>query len=547
MEQKISFSEEARKKLLAGVDKLADVVSSTLGPSGHSVILNLNSSPVSTKDGVTIAKAVTLPDLEENTGAQMLKQASIKTGDEAGDGTTTATVLAREMYRTGLNHKSPNYNSVEYRKGMDDAAEAIITYIKKQISKPVTGTEQLKQVATISANGDEEIGKLVSIALDKVGQEGAVTVEESKTGESYLDIVEGIQFDRGYKSPYFVTDNNTMQAILENTLILIIDKKLNSNIKELLPALEYAAQKPDSSLLIIAEDIDGEILSTLVLNKVRGGFKVCAVKAPEFGDRRKEVLEDIAILTGGTVISPDKGMKLENFDPEFFGHAKKVTVTKDKTTIIGATGAQEKIDERIGNIQTLIENAKSIYDREQYQLRLARLIGGVAIIYVGGHTEPEMKEKKDRVDDALHATKAALEEGLCPGGGKALLAAANHELYKPKTEDNIGTDSYEEGFNNVLTACEAPFYTILKNAGIDSGVLFDPVTLPLWDSYSPKALRWVDMYEAGIIDPTKVIRTALKNAVSVAGTMLTSEALVVNCPSPKEQEMNNNSNPMSMF
>lgn len=545
MEQKISFKEEARQKLLNGVDKLADVVSSTLGPSGHSVILNLNSIPVSTKDGVTIAKAITLSDLEENTGVQMLKQASIKTGEEAGDGTTTATVLAREMYKAGINHETENYNSVEYRKGMDDAAEAVIAYIKKEISKPVTGVEQLKQVATISANGDEQIGKLVSTALDKVGQEGAVTVEESKTGESYLDIVEGIQFDRGYKSPYFVTDNGSMQAILDHPMILLVDKKLG-NIKELLPALEYAANVPDSSLLIIAEDIDGEVLSTLVLNKVRAGFKVCAVKAPEFGDRRKEVLEDIAILTGGTVISPDKGMKLENFKPEFLGHAKKVTVTKDKTTIIEAKGTQESIDKRIADIQTLIENAKSIYDKEQYQLRLARLIGGIAVIYVGGHTELEMKERKDRVDDALHATKAALEEGLCPGGGKALLDAAYHILNAPKKEKETVSESYAEGFCNILSACAAPFYTILKNAGIDKdSVLFDPVILPHWESYNPATKSWVDMYEEGIIDPTKVIRTALKNAVSVSGTMLTSEALVVNCPDPKEQEANDN--PMQMF
>jgi chaperonin GroEL len=535
MEQKILFTQEARQKLLDGVNKLADVVSSTLGPSGHSVILDLNGTPVSTKDGVTIAKAINLPEPEENTGAQMLKQASIKTGEEAGDGTTTATVLAREMYKAGM--KNQTYNSVEFRKGMDKAVEEVVSYIKTKISKPVTSTEDLKQVATISANGDEEIGKLVSVALDKVGQEGAVTVEESKTGESYLDIVEGIQFDRGYKSPYFVTDNGTMQAILNNPMILLVDKRLG-NVKELLPALEYAASQPDSSLLIVAEDIDGEVLSTLILNKVRGGFKVCAVKAPEFGDRRKEVLEDIAILTGGTVISPDKGMKLENFQPEFLGKAKKVTISKDKTTIVEAKGDQEAIDKRVLDIQTLIENAKSIYDKEQYQLRLARLVGGIAVIYVGGHTELEMKERKDRIDDALHATKAALEEGICPGGGKALLAAASH--LSMADQCNYSKD-WNAGWDTVLEACTAPFHKIVDNTGQTVPVLTKDADN--WTSYNPLTQRWEDMYKAGIIDPTKVIRTALKNAVSVAGTMLTSEAVVINIPDKDDHA----EDPMQMY
>lgn len=528
MKQEISYAGDSRKKLLDGVEKLATVVASTLGPSGHNVILDLEpGNPVATKDGVTIAKAVSLEDPQENTGAQMLKQASIETAEEAGDGTTTATVLARSIYEQGLGE---NYNSVEVKKGIDAAVKNVTEYIKSNISKPVSGKEQLMQVATISANGDEEIGKLVSKALDEVGQDGAVTIEESKTGESYLDIVEGIQFDRGYKSPYFVTDENTMTTVLNDVVILICDKRLSS-IKELIPALN-AVVASEKSLLIIAEDIDAEVLSTLILNKARAGFRVCAVKAPEFGDKRKDVLQDIATLTGGTVISPDKGMKLEQFNEDWLGMATKVTVSRDKTTIIGAKGEESAINERIENIESLIENAKSIYDREQLQIRLARMVGGVAVIYVGGHTELELKERKDRVDDSLHAAKAALEEGICPGGGKALLYAVSH--MEDVESRNV---SFDAGYRAVEEACGVPFKKILYNTGIidTEEIAVEAIERDVWESYNPLSGKWVDMYEAGIIDPTKVIRLALKNAASVAGTMLTSEAMVVNMPE-KEQK-----------
>lgn len=541
-EQKKILGQDVRDKLLEGAELLANVVTSTLGPSGHSVILDLNQggNPISTKDGVTVAKAVQSDDPVVNVGVQMVKQASIKTGDEAGDGTTTATLLTCSILKHGLT--KTGYNSVEVKRGIDAAVEDITTYIKNNISKPVTGTEQLKQVATISANGDEEVGKLVSKALDKVGTEGAVTVEESKTGESYLEIVEGIQFDRGFKSPYFSTDDNTMTAVLRDTLILIVDRRLDS-VKELLPALDYALQS-EKSLLIIAEDYGTEVLSTLIINKARTGFRVCAVKAPEFGDRRKDVLQDIATLTGGWVVSQEKGMKLEKFDASWFGKADKVTVSRDKTTIIGAKGSQESIEERIGSIQSLIESAQSIYDKEQLQARLARMVGGVAIIFVGGHTEVELKERKDRVDDALRATKAALEEGVCPGGGIALLRAMC-ELSRRDGWDEV-TDTFPEGYSDysvgykaVLDACVEPFSQILENVGYGKTCPIPDVSeVPdkPWTGWDIKTQSWQDMYELGIIDPTKVVRLALKNAASVAGTMLTSEAIVVNIPDKDEQK-----------
>lgn len=539
--QKISFDQDAREKLLIGVNKLASVVSHTLGPSGHSVILNLDGNPISTKDGVTIAKSINLDDPEENTGAQMLKQASIRTAEEAGDGTTTATVLASSIYSQNIHpvdNNSSNYNSVDIKRGIDAAVEDVTNYIKENISKPVVNKEQLKQVATISANGDVEIGKLVSTALDEVGSDGAVTIEESKTGESYLDIVEGIQFDRGYKSPYFVTDEATMNAILNDVVILLVDKRLSS-IKELLPCLN-AVVASEKSLLIIAEDIDSEVLATLLLNKTRAGFKVCAVKAPEFGDKRKDALQDIAVLTGGTVVCPDKGMKLENFDDSWLGEATKVTVSRDKTTIIGAKGETEVIEKRITDIENLIENTKSVYDKEQLQLRLARFAGGVAVINVGGHTELELKEKKDRVDDSLHAAKAALEEGICPGGGKALMCAAYRVGQSISEETHVRQSAYNAGYSAVLEACKVPFRRILDNVGLDSEQI---VSIEkevckkdsVWNSYNPLEADWVDMYEAGIIDPTKVVRLALKNAASVAGTMLTSEAMVVNFPDKEDK------------
>lgn len=533
--QKVRYGKEARKALLRGVNGLADVVESTLGPSGHSVILDLDpGNPVATKDGVTIAKAVKLNNSLENAGAQMLKQASVKTAEEAGDGTTTATVLARELYREAskAERSFSGYNSVQVQQGMEYAAKKITEYIQHDEVRPVADIKQLRQIAAISANSDEQIGELVASALDSVGSEGAVTIEESKTGETYLDTVEGIQFKNGYKSPYFVTDNDTMTAVLDDALIMLVDKKL-TNIKELVPALDGVAAST-KSLLIVAEDISGEVLSTLILNKVRAGFRVCAVKAPEFGDKRKAALEDIAILTGGTVVSPDKGMRLDKFDPEWFGSAKKVTVSRDDTTIIGADGDSSKIDARVEEIKAQIDNAKSLYDKEQLQTRLARFAGGVAVMYVGGHTELEMKERKDRVDDALHAAKAAIEEGICIGGGRTLYVASD----KAFENGEDPTASFGFGVSLVRKACKVPFVAILKNAGWDNDEIEAAVELldgekdGVVDVDTKKVIK--DAFKAGIVDPVKVVRLALKNAVSVAGTMITSEALVVNIPEKED-------------
>ena len=533
--QKVRYGKEARKALLKGVNGLADVVESTLGPSGHSVILDLDpGNPVATKDGVTIAKAVKLNNSLENAGAQMLKQASVKTAEEAGDGTTTATVLARELYREASKAEKSfsGYNSVQVQQGMEYAAKKITEYIQHGEVRPVADIKQLRQIAAISANSDEQIGELVASALDSVGSEGAVTIEESKTGETYLDTVEGIQFKNGYKSPYFVTDNDTMTAVLDDALIMLVDKKL-TNIKELVPALDGVAAST-KSLLIVAEDISGEVLSTLILNKVRAGFRVCAVKAPEFGDKRKAALEDIAILTGGTVVSPDKGMRLDKFDPEWFGSAKKVTISRDDTTIIGADGDSAKIDARVEEIKAQIDNAKSLYDKEQLQTRLARFAGGVAVMYVGGHTELEMKERKDRVDDALHAANAAIEEGICIGGGRTLYVASDKAF---ENEDDP-TTSFGFGVSLVRKACKVPFVAILKNAGWDNDEIEAAVELldgekdGVVDVDTKKVIK--DAFKAGIVDPVKVVRLALKNAVSVAGTMITSEALVVNIPEKED-------------
>lgn len=533
--QKVRYGKEAREALLKGVNGLADVVESTLGPSGHSVILDLDpGNPVATKDGVTIAKAVKLDNPLENAGAQMLKQASVKTAEEAGDGTTTATVLARELYREAskAERSFSGYNSVQVQQGMEYAAKKITEYIQHDEVRPVADIKQLRQIAAISANSDEQIGELVASALDSVGSEGAVTIEESKTGETYLDTVEGIQFKNGYKSPYFVTDNDTMTAVLDDALIMLVDKKL-TNIKELIPALDGVAAST-KSLLIVAEDISGEVLSTLILNKVRAGFRVCAVKAPEFGDKRKAALEDIAILTGGTVVSPDKGMRLDKFDPEWFGSAKKVTISRDDTTIIGADGDSSKIDARVEEIKAQIDNAKSLYDKEQLQTRLARFAGGVAVMYVGGHTELEMKERKDRVDDALHAAKAAIAEGICIGGGRTLYVASDKAF---ENEDDP-TTSFGFGVSLVRKACKVPFVAILRNAGWNNDEI--EVAVELLDGEKDGVVgvdtKMVikDAFKAGIVDPVKVVRLALKNAVSVAGTMITSEALVVNIPEKED-------------
>ena len=525
MSKKVIFSKEARNKLADGVDKLADAVTSTLGPSGRNVIIEQDQgSPISTKDGVTVAKSIELTNKVENLGAQIVKQASIKTADQAGDGTTTSTLLAQSILTEGIDRMKTGQNAVDIKRGIDSAVKEVVEYLKIE-SKDITDEGQLKQVATISANNDTEVGELISAAMDKVGRDGVVAIEESKTGETYLETVEGIQFDRGYKSPYFVTDNSSMQAVLQNPLILITDKKIHQ-VKELLPILE-ACSSQNKNLLIIADDIGGEALSTLVVNKMRGILGVAAVNAPEFGDRKKAMLEDIAILTGGTVVSGEKGMRLDKFNADWLGSANKVTVGKDTTTIIDAQGEEDAIVSRVEEIKTQIDDSSSNYETETLQNRLAKFIGGVAIVHVGGLTEIEMKEKKDRVDDALHATKAALEEGILPGGGIALLNAAMI------LTDSIGNQpqEYQTGYDIIVSAIERPFYKILQNAGYnndDIGGIEQTIKEggDTWSGYNPREEKYVGMFESGIIDPTKVTRLALENAASVAGTMLITEAVV---------------------
>ena len=531
MSKKITFSKDARNKLADGVDKLANAVTATLGPSGRNVIIEQEAGiPVSTKDGVTVAKSIELKDRVENLGAQIVKQASIKTAEQAGDGTTTSTLLAQAILTEGLNRMEQGSNAVDIKRGIDEAVKHVVSYLEIE-SKEITDEEQLKQVATISANNDKEVGELISAAMDKVGRDGVVTIEESKTGETYLETVEGMQFNRGYKSPYFVTDNNTMTAVLQNPLILITDKRLTT-IKELLPVLEGVSQQ-NKSLLVIADDIDGEALSTMVVNKMRGILPVVAVKAPEFGDRKKAILEDIATLTGGQVISTEKGMRLDKFQTEWLGKAGKVTVGKDTTTVIDAKGEEESIAQRVEEIKTQIDETTSNYEKEKLQERLAAFVGGVAIVHVGGHTEVEMKEKKDRVDDALHATKAALEEGILPGGGIALLKAAlwlTETLQNPLEEDKVEGDRLT-GYDIVINAIEQPFFKILQNAGYSWDDIGD-IELRIkeeddfWFGYNPREEDYFNMFKEGIIDPTKVTRLALENAASVAGTLLITEAVV---------------------
>ena len=540
MSKKIIFNSDARNGLKNGVDKLANAVTSTLGPSGRNVIIEQEmGNPVSTKDGVTVAKSIELEDKLENLGAQIVKQASIKTADQAGDGTTTSTLLAQSILSEGLERLSAGSNAVDIKRGIDKAVKDVVDYLITDYSKEITDEAQLKQVATISANNDEEVGELISAAIDKVGRDGVVTIEESKTGETYLETVEGMQFNRGYKSPYFVTDNSTMTAVLNNPLILITDKRLTT-VKELLPVLEGVSQQ-NKSLLVIADDIDGEALSTMVVNKMRGILPVVAVKAPEFGDRKKAILEDIATLTGGTVISTEKGMRLDKFDAAWLGKAGKVTVGKETTTIIDAKGEEAKLEERVQEIRTQIDESNSPYEIEKLQERLAAFVGGVAIVHVGGHTEVEMKEKKDRVDDALSATKAALEEGILPGGGIALLNAAS------VLSDVIGnkdlSDDELSGYDIVINAIERPFRKILENAGysvpaIDEVEESIKETGDQWSGYNPRLEEYVNMYDSGIIDPTKVTRLALENAASVAGTMLITEAVVYKLPKEKEENDN---------
>jgi len=541
MSKQIHFNSDARMGLKGGVDKLANAVTATLGPSGRNVIIEQDmGNPISTKDGVTVAKSIELEDKIENLGAQIVKQASIKTADHAGDGTTTSTLLAQSILSEGLKHILDGSNAVDIKRGIDKAVKDVVKFIEKDYSKDITDEEQLKQVATISANNDLEVGKLISTAMDKVGRDGVVTVEESRTGETYLETVEGMQFNRGYKSPYFVTDNSSMQAVLQNPLILITDKKI-SQVKELLPILE-ACSSQNKSLLIIADEVGGEALSTLVVNKMRGILGVVAVAAPEFGDRKKAALEDIAVLTGGTVVSSEKGMRLDKFQSNWLGSAKKVTVSKDSTTIIDANGDEEAIIERVDQIKTQVDESKSPYEIEILQDRLAKFIGGVAIVYVGGHTEVEMKEKKDRVDDALHATKAALEEGILPGGGIAYINAA--KILEESIPNLLLTKDEINGYKIIISAIESPFEKILSNAGfINDSIksIGDKVRndSDKWAGFNPRTEEFVNMFEAGIIDPTKVTRLALENAASVSGTMLITEAVV----SKIKENNNNNEDP----
>ena len=539
MSKNINFSGQARQQLLNGVNKLADAVVVTLGPSGRNAIIdNGNGTINSSKDGVTVAKSIELEDRVENMGAQMVKEVASKTNDLAGDGTTTSTLLAREIYKQGLKVLTSGANAVDIKKGIDSAVKETVTYLE-DTSKDITEESQLRQVATISANNDQEVGELIFTAMDKVGRDGVITIEESRTGETYLDTVEGMQFARGYKSPYFVTDNNSMQSILKDPLVLIADKRL-TQVKELLPILEAVSQQ-NKSLLIIADDIDGEALSTLVVNKMRGIIQVVAVKAPEFGDRKKAILEDIAVLTGGTVVSTEKGMRLDKFDSKWFGKAKKATVGKESTTIIDALGEDAAISARIEELKAQIDESDSPFEIEKLQERLAAFIGGVAIVHVGGHTEVEMKEKKDRVDDALHATKAALEEGILPGGGIALLNAAEELATLAKYDPAVKGDT-KTGYEIVIKAIQKPFRQILENAGyldvkpnllgrVKKGSI-EAIRKEVlaagnnWTGYNPREHKIVNMFDEGIIDPTKVTRLALENAASVAGTMLTTETVI---------------------
>ena len=527
MAKQIKFDADARQKILAGVEKLSAAVTSTLGPSGRNVILDKKfGSPQITKDGVTVAKEIELPDPFENMGAQMVKEVASKTNDVAGDGTTTATLLAEAIYREGLKNLTAGANAMALKSGIDKATAAVVDSIAKQ-AKKVKSADEITQVATISANGDAEIGSIISEAMDKVGKEGTITVEEAKTLETTLDVVEGMQFDKGYLSPYFVTSPEDMECVLENPFILLHEKKI-SNLQEMLPLLQGVA-KTGRPLMIIAEDVEGEALATLVVNKLRGTFQVCAVKAPGFGDRRKAILEDIAILTGGKVITEDIGIKLENVGLEMLGRAKKVTVDKDNTTIVEGLGKAADIKARVEQIKKQIEDTTSDYDREKLQERLAKLAGGVAIIKVGAATEAAMKEKKDRVDDALHATRAAVEEGIVPGGGVALIRAQKAvEALALEGDEKVGASIVER-------AIEAPLRKLVNNAGQEAALVIANVKKAASSNgYNVRTGEYVDMMKAGVVDPAKVTRSALQNAASIAGLLLTTDCMVTDLPEKKE-------------
>lgn len=524
MAKDIFFNTDARDSIKKGVDILADAVKVTLGPKGRNVILDKKfGAPTVTKDGVSVAKEIELKEPIENMGAQLVKEVASKTADDAGDGTTTATVLTQAIFSHGIKNVAAGANPMDLKRGIDKAVAAVVENLKKQ-SKGIKTSEEIAQVASVSANNDPEIGKMIADAMDKVGKDGVITVEEAKGTETEVKTVEGMQFDRGYLSPYFVTNTEKMEAELENPYILIYDKKV-SNMKELLPILEAAAQtgKP---LLIIAEDVEGEALATLVVNKIRGSLKIAAVKAPGFGDRRKAMLEDIAILTGGTVISEERGYKLENATLDYLGTAEKINIDKDNTTIVNGAGKKADIEGRVNQIKQQIENTTSDYDKEKLQERLAKLSGGVAILYIGAATEVEMKEKKDRVDDALHATRAAVQEGIVAGGGVALIRAM-------KSLDGLTLDNEDQntGITIVRNAIQAPLRTIVENAGGEASVVVNEVAAGK-DDYGFNAANgeYVNMFKAGIIDPTKVTRLALENASSIASLLLTTECVVAEEP-----------------
>ncbi|EGV43490.1 chaperonin GroEL [Bizionia argentinensis JUB59] len=522
MAKDIKFDSDARDGLKRGVDALANAVKVTLGPKGRNVIISRSfGAPQVTKDGVTVAKEIELENELENMGAQMVKEVASRTNDLAGDGTTTATILAQAIVKEGIRNVAAGANPMDLKRGIDKAVEAIVEDLAKQAQQVGNSSEKIKQVASISANNDETIGDLIATAFSKVGKEGVITVEEAKGMETYVDVVEGMQFDRGYLSPYFVTDSDKMVADLENPYILLFDKKI-SNLQEILPILEPVAQS-GRPLLIIAEDVEGQALATLVVNKLRGGLKIAAVKAPGFGDRRKAMLEDIAILTGGVVISEERGFSLENADLSMLGSAETVTIDKDNTTIINGSGDADAIKNRVNQIKAQIETTTSDYDKEKLQERLAKLAGGVAVLYVGAASEVEMKEKKDRVDDALHATRAAVEEGIVAGGGVALLRAK--AILEKLTADNLDEVT---GIQIIARAIEAPLRIIVENAGCEGSVIIAKVLEGKKNfGFDAKTETYVDMLKAGIIDPKKVTRVALENAASVAGMILTTECALI--------------------
>jgi len=528
MAKQVIHGEDSRAAILRGINQLADAVKITLGPKGRNVVIDKKfGSPTITKDGVTVAKEIELKDALENMGAQMVREVASKTSDVAGDGTTTATVLAQAIFREGVKTVAAGANPMALKRGIDKAVETATAEIKR-LSKPVKG-DAIAQVGTVSANGDTTIGNIIAEAMNKVGKDGVITVEESRTMDTSLEVVEGMQFDRGYLSPYFVTDPERMEAVLENPLILINEKKISS-MKDLLPLLEQVA-KMGKPMLIIAEDVEGEALATLVVNKLRGTLNIAAVKAPGFGDRRKAMLEDIAILTGGKVISEDLGIKLENVKIEDLGRAKKITIDKDNTTIVEGAGKQADIEGRVKTLRAQIDETTSDYDREKLQERLAKLVGGVAVIKVGAATETEMKEKKARVEDAMHATRAAVEEGIVPGGGVTLIRAAK-ALEKARKGDEDGDPDEQIGVNIVRRALEEPLRQIVQNAGKEGAVIVERVRAEKNENvgFNAQTEEFEDLVKAGVIDPAKVTRTALQNAASIAGLMLTTEAMVSELP-----------------